>query len=36
MIICVIQINKGNENYPDYLNVMVNYHCHGENRVVTR
>ena len=27
---------RGNENSPDSLNVMVNYHYHGENRVITR
>ena len=26
----------GNENYPDDLNAMVNYHHYGENRVITR
>ena len=36
MIIYVIQINGGNENSPDSLDVMVNYHYHGENRVITR
>ena len=36
MIIYAIQTNGGNENSPDFLNVMVNYHYHGENRVITR
>ena len=35
MIVYVILEIGGNENYPDYLNVMVNYHNHGENRVIT-
>ena len=26
----------GNKNSLDSLNVMVNYHYHGENRVITR
>ena len=33
--ICYTKIG-GNENYPDSLNVMVNYHYHRENRVITR
>ena len=33
--ICYIEIG-GNKNSPDSLNVMVNYHCHSENRVPTR
>ena len=28
--------NWGNDNSPDSLDVMVNYHYHGENRVITR
>ena len=36
MVIYVIQNNGGTENSPDSLNVMVNYHYHGENRVITR
>ena len=36
MIIYAIQEIGGNENYPDSLNVMVNYHFHGENRVIIR
>ena len=36
MIIYVIYKNGGNENSPDYLNVMVTYHYHSENRVITR
>ena len=33
MIVYVIQKNGGNENSPDSLNIMVNYHYHGENKV---
>ena len=41
--ICIIYINDhifyikngGNKNAPDSLNVMVNYHYHSENRVIT-
>jgi len=36
MIVYVIQEIGGNENSTDYLNVMVNYHYHGENRVNTQ
>ena len=36
MIIYVIFKNGGNNNYPDSLNVMVNYHYHSENRVINR
>ena len=36
MIVYVIQKIRGNENSPDSLNVMVNYHYHGENRLITR
>ena len=36
MIFYVIQEIGGNENSPDSINVMVNYHYHGENRVITR
>ena len=35
MIVYVIQEIEGNDNSPDYLNVMVNYHYHSENRVIT-
>ena len=35
MIVYVIQKNAGNDNSSDSLNVMVNYHYHGENRVIT-
>ena len=35
MVIYVIQKNGGNENSPDSLNVMVNYHYHSEKRVIT-
>ena len=33
--ICYI-LNGGNENSSDSLNIMVNYHYHSENRVITR
>ena len=33
--ICYIKIG-GNKNSPDSLNVMVNCHYHGENRVITQ
>ena len=33
--ICYIK-NGGNENSPYSLNVMVNYHYHSENRVITQ
>ena len=33
--ICYMKIGV-NKNSPNYLNVMVNYHYHGENRVITR
>ena len=36
MIIYVIQEIGDNENSPYSLNVMVNYHYHSENRVITR
>ena len=32
---CYIK-NGGNNNSPDSLNIMVNYHYHSENRVITR
>ena len=35
MIVYVIKNIGGNENSPDSLNVMVNYHYHGERRVIT-
>ena len=35
MIINVIKKNRGNKNSPDSLNVMVNYHYHSENRIIT-
>ena len=28
MIVYAKQKIGGNDNYPNYLNVMVNYHCH--------
>ena len=34
MIVYVIRHIGGNENSPDYLNAMVNYHYNGENRVI--
>ena len=36
MIVYLIPKNGGNENSPDSLNVMVNYHYHGESRLITR
>ena len=36
MIVYVIQKIGGNKNCPNSLNVMVNYHYHGKNRVITR
>ena len=36
IIVYVIQKIGGNENSPDSLNVMVNYHYRSENRVITR
>ena len=35
MVIYVIQKNGGNKNSPYYLNVMVNYHYHSENRIIS-
>ena len=32
--ICYTEIG-GNKNHPDSLKLMVNYHYHGENRVIT-
>ena len=34
MIVYIIQNIGGNENSQDSLNIMVNYHYHGENRVM--
>ena len=36
MIVYVIQQIRGNKNSPDSLTIMVNYHYHDENRVITR
>ena len=36
MVLYGLQEIGGNENSPDSLNIMVNYHYHGENRVITR
>ena len=36
MVVYVTQNNGGNDNSPDSLNVMVNYHYHGENKVITQ
>ena len=33
IIVYVIKKVKGNENSLNSLNVMVNYHYHGENRI---
>ena len=35
MLVYFIQEIGGNENYPDSLNVMVNYNYHSENRMIT-
>ena len=35
MVIYVIQKNGGNKNFLDSLKVMVNYHYHSENSVIT-
>ena len=35
LVISVIPKNWGNDNSPDSLNVMVNYHYHSENWVIT-
>ena len=35
MITCVLPKIGGNKNYSNYLNVMVNYHYHGESKVIT-
>ena len=32
MIVHVMQKIRGNKNSPNSLNIMVNYHYHGENR----
>ena len=34
-LICYTKI-VGNDNYPNYLTVMVNCHYHGGNRVITQ
>ena len=34
MVIYVIPKNGGNDNSTYYLNLMVNYHYHSENRVI--
>ena len=31
----MLKTNGGNNNSSNYLNVMVNYHSHSENRVIT-
>ena len=36
IIVYIIQNIGGNENSPNSINVMVNYHYHGENRLITR
>ena len=35
VIVYVIKEIGGNENSPDSLNVMLNYHYHRENRLIT-
>ena len=36
MIVYVMRKIGGNENYPNSLNVMISYHYHGKNRVITQ
>ena len=36
IIVYVIPKLGGNKNYPHYLNIMVDYHYYGENRVINR
>ena len=36
MIVYVIQKIGGNENSPNFLNVMINFYYHGENGVITQ
>ena len=36
MIAYIILKIRGNKNSPNSINVMVNYHYHGENRVINR
>ena len=36
MILHVIQKIGDNDISPNSLNVMVNYHCHGENSIINR
>ena len=35
MIVYVVQNIGGDDNSTDYINVMVNHHCHGDNRIIT-
>ena len=35
MIVYVTRKIGGDKNSPNYLNIMENYHYHGENRVTT-
>ena len=35
MIVFVNENIGGNKNYPNSLNVMVNYHYHDEDKVIT-
>ena len=34
MVVYVIQKIEDNDNYPNSINAMVNYHYHGESRVI--
>ena len=36
IIIYIIQKNVGNKNSPSSLNIMVSYHYHSENWVITQ
>ena len=36
MMVYVIQNIRYNKNFSIFLNVVVNYHYHDENRIVTR
>ena len=36
VIVYAVQKNGGNENFPNDLNIMVNYHYHGEKILSTQ
>ena len=36
MIVYILRRIEGNKNSTNFLNVIINYHYHGENKVVTR